>query len=302
MSEVAAGPEQMRRAELLHRLHAGPDLLVLTNVWDAGSAALISRVPGVRALATTSAGVAAAHGFRDGELLGLDRLRAAVAEITAVSSLPLTVDLEAGYGDTAEDVAASVSAMLAAGAVGMNLEDGLPGGARELRPTGAHVERVAAARTAADRAGVPAVVNARSDAYWHGVGSPEQRFAETVSRLRAYVEAGAHCVFVPGFPGPNLSPQQARDQVAALVDALAGTPVNLLAGPGVPEPAELAELGVRRLTVGGTLYRLAMAAAVRAAGELLESGRLAALAPAAALTYPQLQEALADMPAERGPA
>lgn len=286
---------QVRRARAFAAMHAGPGLLVLPNAWDAGSAALLAAVPGVMALATTSAGVAAAHGVPDGELLALDHLLAGVALITRAVSLPVSVDLESGYGNTPAEVADSVASVIDAGAVGVNIEDGVQGRPAELLPDEAHAARVAAARSAAGHLGVPIVVNARTDVYWRRIGPPDTRFAHTVYRLRSYVEAGADCVFVPGFPGPDVPIDEARERIAALVGELDGTPLNLLASQSLPPLNELAELGVRRLSVGSALYRLAMAAMRDATAELLRTGGLDALAGADNLRYEELYD-LVDRP------
>jgi 2-methylisocitrate lyase-like PEP mutase family enzyme len=284
---------QVATARRFADFHAGPGVLVLPNAWDAGSAALLATVPGVRALATTSAGMAAAHGLPDGELLGLDHLLAALTQLVRAVALPVTVDLETGYGNTPDEVADSVASVIDAGAVGVNLEDGVPGRA-ELRPADEHAARIAAARSAAGQLGVPIVVNARTDVYWHRIGRPECRLAHAVYRSRIYAEAGADCVFVPGFPGPDVPAGQAGDLIAELVGALAGTPLNLLANPGLPPVGELAELGVRRLSVGSALYRLAMAAVRDAATGLLATGRPDALAGADALSYQELLDTLSS--------
>jgi 2-methylisocitrate lyase-like PEP mutase family enzyme len=283
---------QRAMAERFAGLHAGPDVLVLPNAWDAGSAALLARVPGVRALATTSAGMAAAHGLPDGELLGLDHLLAALTQLIRAVALPVTVDLESGYGNTPDEVADSVASVIDAGAVGVNLEDGRPGRPDQLLPAEDHAGRIAAARSAAGQFGVPIVVNARTDVYWRGIGRPECRLAHAVYRSRIYVEAGADCVFVPGFPGPDVPDQQARDLIAELVGTLAGTPLNLLANSSLPSVEVLAELGVRRLSVGSALYRLAMAAVRGAAVDLLATGRQDTLAGADRLSYQELLDVL----------
>lgn len=171
-----------------------------------------------------------------------------------------------------------------------------------LDPT-AHAERISAARAAADRLGVPIVVNARTDVYWRGSGPAGGRFAETVHRLRLYAAAGADCVFAPGFPGPEADAPAGRAAIAELVRELDGVPVNLLAEPGLPPISELGALGVRRLSVGSALYRLGMAAVRDAVSRMVDcqmddgrktqEGGLDALRGAQRLTYPDLAAALA---------
>lgn len=298
-----AQPAMARR---LRELHQGPDVLVLANAWDAGSAALLAALPGVRALATTSAGVAAAHGVPDGELLALDHTLALVARICRTVDVPVSVDLEAGYGNRPEDVADSVASVIEAGAAGVNLEDGDPAREDRLLPPSEHAERISAACSAADQLDTPIVVNARTDVYWRGIGAPDDRLAETARRLRLYADAGADCLFVPGFPrnaasatgagaaaGARTGPQRQREMIGDLVAHLDGVPLNLLAGSTDLPVHELRALGVRRLSVGSALYRLGMAAVCEAMGELLNSGRQEALAGAQRLTYAELARTLA---------
>lgn len=283
------------RVQLFRRLHDGPEVLVLPNVWDAGSAALISSLPGVRAVATTSAGMAAMYGLPDGECLSLDQVMAVVAQITRTVPVPVSVDLEAGYGNTASEVADSVTSLIELGIVGINIEDGTPGRPDLLFSPDVHAERVAAARAAGAQAGVPIVVNARTDVHWRGIGAPPDRFADAVRRLRRYRDAGADCLFVPGFPPRDLDPADRMRLIERLVGELDGFPVNLLAGPAVPSVADLRALGVRRLSVGSGLYRLGMAAVLDAVGELLSSGAQEALADAGKLSYQQLAERLPEV-------
>jgi len=294
---------QRAMARRFRELHQSTDVLVLANVWDAGSAALLAALPGVRALATTSAGVAAAHGVPDGERLALDHTLALVARICRTADVPVSVDLEAGYGNRPEDVADSVASVIEVGAAGVNLEDGDPAHGDRLLPASANAERIAAARSAAGQLDTPIVVNARTDVYWRGIGAPDVWFAETARRLRLYADAGADCVFVPGFPGTGSAAgggaragadlERQRGMIGDLVAHLEGVPLNLLAGSTDLPVDELRALGVRRLSVGSALYRLAMASAREAMGALLGSGRHEALAGAQRLTYAELARTLA---------
>ena len=255
----------MTLAENFRRLHT-TGVLVLPNAWDVASARLVERA-GAAAVATTSGGVAWSLGTPDGDRLPLDLLAGAVARIAAAVAVPVTADVESGGAD----VAATVRAVLDAGAVGINLEDG-------ARPAAEHAERVAAARAA----GGPALfVNARTDVYLRGLGDPAGRLAETLRRGRAYAAAGADGVFVPGVLDPA---------VLRVLAAELPVPVNVLAGPGAPPVAELAALGVRRVSVGTTLAAVAYGAAARAAAELLATG--AFTVPAGGPGYGDLQELL----------
>jgi 2-methylisocitrate lyase-like PEP mutase family enzyme len=190
--------EQRARGEKFRSLHAGPDLLLLPNAWDGGSAVLMEKA-GFQAIATTSSGIAFAQGRPDGERIGRARMLEVVARIAERVSIPVSADLETGYGDSPEDVAETIRQAIAAGAVGANVEDGTTDGTAPLLPLEHAAERLRAARAAADAGGVPFVLNGRTDPYLRlREASPEERFAETVRRAHAYQEAGADCIFVPG--------------------------------------------------------------------------------------------------------
>jgi 2-methylisocitrate lyase-like PEP mutase family enzyme len=259
-----------RRAESFLALHHGKAPLLLPNAWDVVSALLFERA-GFPAVATTSAGIAWSLGYADGEHVSRSEMLAVVARIAGALKVPVSADLEAGYGPRPEDVAETVRGAIAAGAVGMNLEDARYGdvdAAHPLYEIQAQVERVAAARAAADAAGVPFVVNARTDVFLLGIGAPEDRLRMASERVNAYRAAGADSLFVPGVVDAAT--------VGGLVRAIDG-PLNVLAGPGVPTVAELTQLGVARVSVGGGPLRMALAAVVRASTELLRTGRYDAL-------------------------
>jgi len=237
-------------AEAFRALHQPGNPLVLTNIWDVGSAKAVAAA-GVPALATGSWGVAAAQGFSDGEALPLDITLALVRAITAAVPLPLTVDLESGYGKTPAEVHETVAQALAAGAIGFNLEDSLPGTAT-LRDPAEQAARYAAARLAAEEAGVPAFINARTDVFFatpadrHG---PDQ-VAEALARAQIYAEAGADGIFIPGLADAGL--------IEAFTKA-SPLPVNIMATDRTPPRAMLAQLGVARISHGANPYRKAMA-------------------------------------------
>lgn len=270
---------QPDRADAFRRMHQ-PDagrILVLPNAWDAMSARLIEEA-GARAIATTSAGVAWALGRTDGEGLTRDQMINAVERITRVVRVPVTADVERGYGDgTAADVADTVRRVIGAGAVGINLEDAPGQDGATLMDVDAQVERIAAARDAAAREGVPLFINARVDTYLAQAGAPEGRFDETVRRARAYVAAGADGVFVPGVAD--------AETIRALA-ASVGAPLNVMAGRGAgPSIAELQALGVARVSLGPALTLAMMAQIRRAAAEVLNEGTFSALQ--GGLTFPE---------------
>jgi len=255
-------------------LHVPGEPLVLVNAWDAASARIIAAA-GARAVATTSAGVAWSLGAPDGDALGRDAAVDLVRRVVAAVPLPVTADIESGYGGTADEVAESVAAVIAAGAVGVNVEDARHDGATPLREVDDQCERLAAVRSAANRAGIPLFVNARVDTFLRGAGG----VAETVARARAYLAAGADGVFVPGTVDPGT--------LAALVEAIPA-PLNVLAGPGAPAVAELAKTGVARVSLGSSVAEAAYGVARRAAEEAFAAGTYDALA--GALDYGTLNE------------
>jgi 2-methylisocitrate lyase-like PEP mutase family enzyme len=234
------------QAERLRALHHGSEPLILANAWDVASAVAIERA-GSASIATTSSGVAASMGYPDGEVMPVSEMLATVGRIVAAVSVPVTADMEAGYG---LEASALVDGLLDAGAVGLNLEDS--GGAGEppgLVDLDRQVERLAAIRRAAMAVGVPIVINARIDVFLRSSAAPEDLLADAIRRARAYVGAGADCVY-PIW----LADADAIGRLVREVDA----PMNVLLRPGTPSIGALVGLGVRRISVGGGLARHAL--------------------------------------------
>jgi 2-methylisocitrate lyase-like PEP mutase family enzyme len=246
----------VEKAEQLRRLHLASELLVLVNAWDVISATLIAGLPGCHAIATASHSIAASHGYPDGEVMPLDLMITAIRRIADAVSLPVTADLEAGYGDAGSTVRRAIQA----GAVGGNLED-------EMRPLPEAVAAVAAAVAAADAEGVPFVLNARTDAFLRaGDCDRDAVLADAIERGRAFVEAGADCVFVPG--------RLDIPTVRRLVESIGKHRVSMIGVPGTPPQSELAALGVARLSFGPWSQRIALTALVESGAELLAGGSL----------------------------
>jgi 2-methylisocitrate lyase-like PEP mutase family enzyme len=249
------------RAATLRSLHAD-GIFVLPNAWDAGSAAMIAAA-GAPAIATTSAGVSWSLGRPDGQNLTRQEMTDAVARIVAVTDLPVTADIEGGYGSAPDAVAATVRAVIGAGAVGINLEDsGAPNDG--LFSAADQAARIRAARAAAAEAGLPElVINARTDVFLFAMGEPEGRLDDVLARAAAYAQAGADSLFVPGLL-----------DLGTLAD-LAGKsplPVNVMAGPGAPDIAALRAAGVRRVSLGQAISQAAYTLARKAAAEALSTG------------------------------
>lgn len=250
------------------RMHDRNKLLLLPNCWDAGSARLFAQ-RGFAAIATTSAGVAWSLGYADGECAPLAEVLAAIARITRVAGVPVTADIETGYGDTPADVAATVKAVIAAGAVGINIEDGMPGHG-PLRDAADAASRVRAARGAADASGVPIVINARVD-HWmqHGDADPAARLVDAIDRAKAYLAAGADCIYPIGLVDPAT--------LRALMGAI-DAPINVAAGPAMPDLHELESIGVARVSTATRFATVAFGAVDHAVAEMRASGGFAALA------------------------
>ena len=264
-------------AEVLRRLHVEGPMLVLPNAWDAGSARIFVEA-GFRALATTSAGIAFSLGFPDGERISRDEMLAAVSRITRRIDVPITADMEAGYGLTPNAVAETVRRVIDAGAVGMNLEDRMEG--KPLIDLPLAVERVRAARAAADAVGVPLVLNARTDAFEAPELQPAQRLVEAVRRGNAFRQAGADSVFVP-FVGDRETIEQLVQQIRA--------PLNILGTPNAPTLKELATLGVRRVTFGSAPMRATLGLVRRIAREWRKQGTYGTL-EAYGIPFAELQK------------
>jgi 2-methylisocitrate lyase-like PEP mutase family enzyme len=250
MKEHQAMPNQHAKAEAFHRLHVPGSPLVIFNAWDAGSAQAVMAA-GARAVGTGSWSVAAAHGYPDGEQMPLSLAIANIERIAGVAGdLPVTMDLESGYGLKPEDVAHSVSLAIGAGAVGINLEDGFPD-ENGMRDIDVQVERIRAARAAAEALGVQLFINARTDYFL--LSGPERHDAAMVrmalDRAAAYAGAGASGLFVPGI---------CRTEYIRAVCAGTKLPVNVMMMPTLPPAAELARLGVARISHGPGPYRAAM--------------------------------------------
>jgi 2-methylisocitrate lyase-like PEP mutase family enzyme len=266
------------KAEQLRALHQSPPILVLPNAWDAATARLFEKA-GFPAVATTSAGVAAALGYADGGAVPPNEMIEAIARMARAVTVPLTADIEYGYATAPDAVADVVLRVIAAGAVGVNLEDYLPGSA-ELVDLTLQADKIEAVVRAASIAGVRVVVNARTDVYLQEIGDAARRLEVAIERGRAFRKAGADCVFVPGV----------RDAatIRELVSGIGG-PINILAGGGVPSVPELEKLGVARVSVGSGPMRASLALVREAARELKAAGTYTSFT-ARALPYDELND------------
>jgi 2-methylisocitrate lyase-like PEP mutase family enzyme len=242
-------------AKAFQRLHQGPQPLILTNAWDAGTARMMESL-GSKAVATTSAGVAWAHGYADGDTLPVDLLVTTVSSITRVVKVPVSADIEGGYSDDPGTVGDVVARIVDAGVVGINIEDG----AASPDLLCAKIEK---ARQVAEARGVDLYINARTDVYLRGLTAQEARIDETLARAARYRDAGASGIFVPGVTAPD----DIR-RIAAGTDL----PLNVMARAGLPPAADLARLGVRRLSAGSALSEALLNRLSTLAESFLETG------------------------------
>jgi 2-methylisocitrate lyase-like PEP mutase family enzyme len=272
--------QQVAKAEAFRALHRGPPLLLMANAWDAVSARIFE-AEGFAAVATTSGGVSWALGYADGEAAPWDEVVGQTARIARAVAVPVTADIEAGFGATPQAVGRSVGDIIRAGAVGVNLEDGMPG-PNPLRAIDEAAGRIRAAREAARAAGVPIVINARTDLYLKQIGDEASRFDEAVARGRAYLAAGADCFY----------PITLRDPatIGRLVQALKA-PININVRAGFPSVAELEALGVARITTATQITLMALATTRQIAREIKATGRFDAIDPA--IAHPEMQQLMA---------
>ncbi len=249
---------QAEKAEKFRKLHQGPRILVLPNAWDVVSARILEEA-GYPAIATTSAGIAFALGYPDGQRISREEMLDVVGRIARAVRVPVTADMESGYGTTIEEMAETAKAVVAAGAIGMNFEDITGDDESSHVETGLQVEKIRTLREVSSSLGVPLVLNARTDVYLMPIGDPATRFERTVDRLRAYRQAGADCVFAPGV--------RDRDIIARLVSEVAA-PLNILVSPGCPSLGELEKMGVARASAGSAAMRAALGTFQRVAKEM----------------------------------
>ncbi len=239
---------QTNKAIQFRQLHRGPGVLILPNAWDVASARIFEEA-GFPAIATTSAGIAFSLGYPDGQCIPREEMLARIGRIARAVHVPVTADIEAGYGSSAEAAAATTLELIQAGAIGMNLEDASGNPDESLIDLQLAVEKIKASRAAAAR-------------------NPDADYSEALRRLVAYREAGADCVFAPGLKD--------ADTIGRLVKAV-NCPLNILAVPGTPSIPELEELGVARVSLGSGPMRATLGLLRRVAEELKTSGTYSAM-------------------------
>lgn len=256
--------DQTIQAQAFHQLHAGAEPLILPNAWDVASARVIENA-GAKAVATSSAAMAWALGYPDGEQMPLDELLAACRRIAEAVSVPLSIDIERGYGVDAEETGGLVGALMQLGVIGINIEDGKDPATGQLADPRVLAQRIACIRAVAEHRGVALFINARTDTYLSKELSGEARFEETLKRALSYINAGANGIFVPGLADAG--------EIKRLAELLP-VPLNVYVGyPGAPDVATLHELGVRRISLGCGTMQAVLAHLARIAREALVEGR-----------------------------
>jgi 2-methylisocitrate lyase-like PEP mutase family enzyme len=258
---------QTDKAIQFRQLHRGPRALVLPNAWDVASARIIEEA-GFPAIATTSAGIAFSLGYPDGQHIPREEMIARIGRIVRAVKLPVTADVEAGYGSTPEDAARTTRDLIDAGAVGLNLEDASGDPDHPLLELVLAVQKIKAVRAAAAQRRVPMVVNARTDVYLLPGSDPEAQYADALRRLTAYRYAGAECVFAPGLKDAPTIGRLVKDVIC---------PLNILAVSGSPSVPELEKLGVARVSLGSGPMRATLTLLRRLAEELQTAGTYSAL-------------------------
>jgi 2-methylisocitrate lyase-like PEP mutase family enzyme len=291
--------ERSRQIELAHAfrtMHLSPGLLVLPNAWDAASAKLYE-VEGFKAVGTTSAGISAALGFADGERMSLDDNLAACRRMVERVAIPVSADIEGGYSGCVADLSETIAKVVASGAVGLNIEDSAKAGcggadAGALRAVSDQAERIAAVHEAVERAGVPLVINARTDVFLVHEELSAARLCEAIERGNAYRKAGADCVFVPDM-------EILGDSDIALLANEIEAPLNLVAGKKTPSVQRLEEVRVARLSFGPRPMRAAFQFLRAMAREWRTSGTYARLTESGALSYDEVNAWFAPFDAKR---
>ncbi len=270
---------QKEKAEMFLKFHQDQEILVLLNSWDIGSSKLIEAC-GYKAIATTSMGIAASLGYPDCEVIKLSEMIEVITGIVKGVEVPVTVDIEAGYGKNVNEIIDSVKKIIATGIVGINIEDSI-----DLNPELIDVmefcERISAIRALSDSMGFHLVINARTDSFYTSSGSPKEKLSESIKRGNKYREAGADCIFV--------QPVWEKETISTLVKEI-NAPINILSNPGIaagmpPSVRELQDLGVARLSLGSGLMKATLALIKKVADELSEKG-----------TYNLLLDSLTPLP------
>jgi 2-methylisocitrate lyase-like PEP mutase family enzyme len=253
---------QAEKAEAFRALHRGKHLIILPNAWDVPSARMFEN-SGFKAVATSSAGLMVSLGYQDGEEISLGEFLLAIKRITRVLSVPLSVDLVAGFGTKPDEIATSIKGVIEAGASGINIED-FTHATKKLTPVNIQVEKIRAILRQCDLMKVPLVINARTDALRYSEGGEETRLKEAITRANEYKMAGADCVYPMGLTD--------AESISRFVKEVGHFPVNVMIRKGLPTIAELENLGIKRVSFGPGASYATMGLLKRISKEVQENG------------------------------
>lgn len=249
---------QLTKAKNFHDIHKQATTFVLPNAWNAISAKVFEE-RGFQAIGTTSAGIATSLGYADGQNLPFEKLIETIASITRAVNIPVSADIEAGYGFTIDEIVANVSEVIAAGAIGINIEDGTGDAEDPISDITVQVENIEAIKELSDSL----FINARTDMYWGNVGEPEARLEETIQRAKSYVKAGANCIFIPGMTDIE-EIKTIRKEISV--------PINLLVNPNLPPLTDLSAIGIERVSCGSAPFRATVTLLKSIADEMYTDG------------------------------
>lgn len=253
---------QTIKTNRFHELHKQSSTFVLPNAWDAMSAKTFEQC-GFKAIGTTSAGIATSLGYADGQNIPFEKLIEVLSSIVNAVNVPVSADIEAGYGFTVEEIVNNVREVIGAGAVGINIEDGTGDPDDPILDIPIQAENIAAIREFSDSSNASLFINARTDMYWANVGDPEARLGETLKRAKAFEEAGADCIFIPGLTDFEVI-KELRKEIRV--------PINLLVHPELPSLGELSKIGIERVSCGSAPFRATITLLKSIGDEILNNG------------------------------
>ncbi|MBM7644585.1 2-methylisocitrate lyase-like PEP mutase family enzyme [Scopulibacillus daqui] len=251
-----------QKAEKFFQLHQRNSIFVLPNAWDAMSAKMFEGC-GFEAIGTTSAGIAASLGFRDGQNMTFEQMIESISHIASSVNVPVSADIESGYGSTINEVLNHVKKVIEAGAVGINIEDGTGDPAHPIFDASVQKEKIKAIKEFSNSNDMPLFINARIDMYWLNIGDDSQRYKETIKRAQAYQEAGADCIFIPGLDDL---------EIIRSLRELISCPINLLVSPKLPSIAELSKMGIERVSCGSAPFRSTVTLLKKISEEIIDEG------------------------------
>lgn len=271
---------QSSKAKTFHRLHQQSPTFVLPNAWDVISAKMFEEC-GFKAIGTTSAGIAASLGYLDGQSIPLNKMVETIENIVKSVNVPVSADIEAGYGQTVEEVLETVKAVAAAGAIGINLEDGTGDPNRPIFDITSQVEKITAIKELSESRNMPLFINARTDLYWLNIGDSSTRLQEAIKRAKAYQDSGADCIFIPGLTDRKII-KKMREEVSC--------PINLLVDPDMPSLSELSDIGIERLSCGSVPFRATLTFLRTISEEIVNRQTFHQMTNADVLSYRRLTE------------